>query len=93
MSIFIKNPETERKARELAQLTGETLTGAIDAALSQRLEEEKAKPRKRPTLEEMQAATDEFRRASGLDRVPYRPVTKEEWDALWPTGVEKYDKA
>ena len=93
MSIFIKNPETERKARELARLTGETLTGAIDAALSQRLEEEKAKPRKRPTLEQMQAATDEFRRASGADKVPYRPVTKEEWDALWPTGVEDYDNA
>ena len=39
MSIFIKNPETERKARELARLTGETLTGAIDAALSKLLEE------------------------------------------------------
>ena len=93
MSLFIKNPETERKARELARLTGETLTGAIDAALTRRLEEERAKPRRRRTLEEMQAATDEFRRVSGADKVPYRPVTKEEWDALWPTGVDEFDNA
>ena len=32
MGIFIKNPETERKARKLARLRGETLTAVIDAA-------------------------------------------------------------
>ena len=82
MSIFIKNPQTEQKARELARLTGETLTGAIDEALSRRLEEEKAKPRKRPTLAEMQAATDEFRRVTGLDKVKLN-VTKADFDRLW----------
>ena len=41
----------------------------------------------------MLAATERFRQACGADKVPYRPVAKEEWDALWPTGVDEYDKA
>jgi len=82
MGIFIKNPEVERKARELARLTGETLTGAIEAALDQRLSVEAAKPRGRPTLAQMQAATDEFRRISGLDKVKLG-VTRADFDALW----------
>lgn len=38
MSLNIKNTETCRLASELAQLTGETKTGAITIALRQRLE-------------------------------------------------------
>ena len=41
MSLNIKNDETCRLARELAELTGETMTGAITVALRQRLEREK----------------------------------------------------
>ena len=41
MSLNIKNEETHRLARELAELTGETMTGAITAALIERLEREK----------------------------------------------------
>ena len=41
MSLNIKNEETHRLARELAQLTGETMTGAITVALRERLEREK----------------------------------------------------
>ncbi len=37
MSINIKNEETCRLARDLAQLTGETMTGAITVALRERL--------------------------------------------------------
>ena len=40
MSLNIKNDETCRLARELAQLTGESMTGAITAALRERLERE-----------------------------------------------------
>lgn len=42
MSLNIKNQETCRLARELAQLTGETMTGAITVALRERLEREKS---------------------------------------------------
>jgi len=62
MAILIKNAEVEKRARDLAALTGETLTSAIDEAVKLRLEQERAKPKRRPTLEEMIAATEEFRR-------------------------------
>ena len=38
MSLNIKNEETHRLARELAVLTGESMTGAITVALRERLE-------------------------------------------------------
>jgi antitoxin VapB len=92
MGIFIKNPEVERKARELATLEGKTLTAVIEAALDQRLAAA-SQPRRRPTLAEMEAATDEFRRAIGLDKIEVKPMTKQEWDDLWPTGIPEIDEA
>ena len=92
MGIFIKNPEVERKARELAQREGKTLTAVIEAALDQRLAAE-SQPRQRPTLADMEAATDEFRRAIGLDKIQVKPMTKKEWDDLWPTGIPEIDEA
>jgi antitoxin VapB len=92
MGIFIKNPEVERKARELAALEGTSLTAAIAAAVDQRLEE-KRRSRRRPTVEEMLAATDEFRRKIGLDKMTPKPMTKADWDALWPTGIPEIDDA
>ena len=41
MSLNIKNDETCRLARDLAQLTGETMTGAITVALRERLDRER----------------------------------------------------
>jgi antitoxin VapB len=37
MALSIKNPETERLARALARVTGETLTEAVTEALRERL--------------------------------------------------------
>lgn len=95
MGIFIKNPETERVVREVAALRGETITGVIDALAREALEREQPKPHRKRTLEEMRAATAEFRRATGLDQEPkpLRPVTKADWDALWPTGIPEIDDA
>ncbi len=42
MSINIKNEETCRLAGDLAQLTGETMTGAITVALRERLARERS---------------------------------------------------
>lgn len=42
MGINIKNEETCGLAMELAQLTGETMTGAITVALKERLERERS---------------------------------------------------
>jgi antitoxin VapB len=38
MSLNIKNEETNRRIRQLAQLTGETLTGAVDQSVRERME-------------------------------------------------------
>lgn len=37
MALNIKNPEAERLAHELADETGDTVTGAVKAALEERL--------------------------------------------------------
>jgi hypothetical protein len=41
MALSLKDPETDRLARALAALTGETLTEAIRRALAERLERER----------------------------------------------------
>ncbi len=41
MALSLKDNETDRLAREVAALTGETLTEAIRAALAERLERER----------------------------------------------------
>ena len=46
MAILIKNPETERKARELASLRGLSITAALDGALDRALAEIPQKRRK-----------------------------------------------
>jgi antitoxin VapB len=82
MAILIKNPDVEKRARELAALTGETLTAAIDGSLKLRLEQERAEPRRRRTLEEMIAATEEFRRAIGLAEGEKLHITRADFDEI-----------
>ncbi len=55
MALNIKNEETCALARELADLTGETMTGAITAALSERLEREKRERDAETEIDEMLA--------------------------------------
>ena len=43
MAINIKNVEADKLARELSELTGETITEAVIKSLSERLEREKNK--------------------------------------------------
>ena len=40
MALSLKDPETDRLAREVSRLTGESLTQAVRTALSERLERE-----------------------------------------------------
>lgn len=42
MPLSIKNPRTERLARELAAVTGESITDAVEIALAERLERMRA---------------------------------------------------
>jgi antitoxin VapB len=41
MALSIRDPETDRLARELARLTGETMTQAIRTSLAERLARER----------------------------------------------------
>jgi len=79
MAILIKNPEVERKARELALRHGQSITAALDDALNRALAE--APPRRRPTAQEIEAATQRMWDKAGV-RPPFPPVTKEEWDEI-----------
>jgi antitoxin VapB len=44
-SLNIKSPEAYRLARELANATGETLTAAVETALRERLDRQRADPK------------------------------------------------
>lgn len=45
MALSIKDPQADRLAREVAALTGESLTEAVKSSLRQRLERERRKQR------------------------------------------------
>lgn len=55
MGLNIKNEETCLLARDLAQLTGETMTGAITVALRERLAHEKRRRDANAGIEELLA--------------------------------------
>ena len=53
MALSIKDPETERLARNLAQLTGESITTATRRAIEERLRRVGCQSRRAALLEEM----------------------------------------
>ena len=53
MSFSIKNSEADRRVRQLTGLTGETLTGAVVAALRERLERVRARKGGRSLADEL----------------------------------------
>jgi hypothetical protein len=87
MAILIKNPEVERKARELASLRGQSITAALDGALDKALADALPAPRRKLTVEEMLEATRRFRERAGATG-PQPPVTRADFDALWEDGPE-----
>ena len=58
MGLNIENEETCALARELAELTGETITGAITVALSERLERERGERDKDALLRNVRAIAE-----------------------------------
>ncbi|MCY4626117.1 MAG: type II toxin-antitoxin system VapB family antitoxin [Acidobacteria bacterium] len=58
MSLNIKNEETCRLARELAHLTGESMTGAITVAVRERLDREARERGMEERLRRMRAIAD-----------------------------------
>jgi antitoxin VapB len=82
MALNIKSAETERLAREVAALTGDTITEAVRKALALRLEQARAEreaeiERKRAKLKEIQ---ERVRKKLGGRKLV---ITKRDFDELW----------
>lgn len=54
MALSIKNPEVDRLARELAEVTGESMTEAICKVLKQRLEKDSGRKDSATIFDEIQ---------------------------------------
>jgi antitoxin VapB len=75
MALSIKTREADALARDLAKLTGETMTEAVTVALRERLDREKAARAETP-----EAFVDRIMNlVAGWRGVDFRPVTQEEW--------------
>ncbi|MBI4883452.1 MAG: type II toxin-antitoxin system VapB family antitoxin [Actinobacteria bacterium] len=64
MALSIKNDRADQLARELAALTGESLTDVIVNSLEQRLAEERRSRRRRRSIDDL---IDDFKRLPVLD--------------------------
>jgi antitoxin VapB len=71
MALSIKSQETERLAREIAAKTGESLTGAIQTALEERLERLKHQRRSKILAIQLE---DILRRVDQLPILDSRPA-------------------
>lgn len=79
MAFHVRDPETDRLARELARLQGNGITGAVRSALETKLAEERKKV---PLMERIKDITDEIAAApdTGLK------ADKAFFDDLWGQG-------
>lgn len=68
MALSIKDRETERLARALSELTGETITIATRRALEERLRRAGSQMQKVALLEDMAASRGRFSKLTVLDK-------------------------
>lgn len=68
MHLNIKNPETHQMAQELAEATGETLTGAVTEAVRERLDRVRAGARSGLAERLLDIGRDAARRLSAAQR-------------------------
>ena len=67
MALNIKDPETDRLARRLSALTGESITGAVKTAVRERIEREE-RERGKASVEELLAIARRIAEAPNLDQ-------------------------
>jgi antitoxin VapB len=85
MALSLKDPETDRLAREVSKLTGESLTEAVRIALTERLEREKLRRGmpKTDLAEQLDALAAEFAALPVLDaRAPDEIIGYDE-NGMW----------
>jgi antitoxin VapB len=86
MSLNIKNEEADRLARELADLTGESVTAAVTEALRERLTRERRQRRRRASLDELRAIAADI--ASRM-KEPWKSIDIDELLYDEKTGLPK----
>jgi antitoxin VapB len=79
MALNLKNPETERLAKQLAHSTGETITRAVTVAIKERLE--RANSRSRKAKGQLDRMIEIVNRTSS--RIRDRRPSKELFDELY----------
>ena len=85
MGMNIKNEETQRLVRELAELTGESQTAAITEAVRERLERLQAEKQKSDRLKRMMEIAND---AASRFKEPYKSI--DHGDLLYgPDGLPK----
>lgn len=67
MALNIKDPETDRLARQLSALTGESITLAVRTAVRERIEREE-RERGKASVEELLAIARRIAEAPNLDQ-------------------------
>ena len=80
MAISLKDPETDRLARAVAALTGETLSAAIRTALAERLERERLK------------RGDRERRLARIREIAEHFASLPDYDTRSPDEIVGYDE-
>lgn len=70
MPLNIKNAEADRVARELADLTGETITDAVIVAIKERLRRERLRRTYGSTRADMRRIRERYRNLPPLDERP-----------------------
>jgi len=85
VGMNIKNEETQRLVRELAELTGESQTAAITEAVRERLERLQAEKQKSDRLKRMMEIAND---AASRFKEPYKSI--DHGDLLYgPDGLPK----
>jgi antitoxin VapB len=79
VALSLKDAETDRLAREVAKLTGESLTEAVRTALAERLERERRKRGRSKSLVER------------LDEIAKRCASLPTYDTRSPDEIIGYD--
>jgi antitoxin VapB len=88
MALNIKDPETERLADEVAELTGETKTRAVKVALDERLRRLKRRVTRRNRADALRRLLEDEIWPQIPRDVLGKPVPKEEREAILGYGPE-----
>lgn len=82
MALNIKDPVTDRLARELAGLTGETITDALRIALSDRLSQVRRQASMRQRADSLHCYIDRGRQRALRDSRPAEEILGYDQDGL-----------